>query len=110
MALFRGGTDEVPYQGVTCLPVNQVELAIPNPTLSVSDDWTSSYDFTGHLVASLQGRTLFKTRDKTLILMEGRGDIRCHNMKNSQAALEEAMEDAPALESYQLRRVTNMGA
>ena len=34
LALFQGATFEVPSREITCLPVNQVGLSIPNPTLT----------------------------------------------------------------------------
>ena len=71
---------EVPTQGVTPLPVKQVGLAIPNPIMSASENWTASCVFTGHLVKDLRDRTEFKTWDHTLILWKGHREIRRRNV------------------------------
>ena len=74
--LFWGATSKVLAQGVTQLPVKQVGLAITNPNLSDLDNWTASCIVIGHLIADLRGRTEFNTRNHTLLLQEGRWEIR----------------------------------
>ena len=82
-ALLWKSTAKVLDQGVTRLSVNQVGLVITNPTLSTSENYTSSFFVTGHLVSDLRDRTEFKTRNHALLLREGRGKIWYHNVQNS---------------------------
>ena len=53
-ALFEGLEEVEPEQGVTGLPVKQVELALPDPTQTAPKNWTASCVTTGHLVAALK--------------------------------------------------------
>ena len=65
---------------------------------------------TGYLVSSIWCRIDLKTGEHALLLREVHSDIRCRNVQNSQADLEEAMAAAPALEAHKLRRRTKTGA
>ena len=76
LALLRGATDRILERGLTRLPVNQYRLATPNPTMSASYSFMASCIITGHLVSALQGWTDFQTGDHTLLLKEGRHEIR----------------------------------
>ena len=73
------------------------------------ENWTTLCVFTGHLVAALRGQTEFKTRDHSMILRKGEGDIQSRHLQYAQTALEEAMATAPTLNYHWLRRGTNMG-
>ena len=73
------------------------------------DNCTASYVVKVHLVSALRVREGFNTGDHTLLLWQRRCDIRHRNLHNSQAALEEAMADAPTLESRRLRWGTKPG-
>ena len=75
--LLRGKKSKVPLWGVTYLPVNQAELAIPNPNMYALEKWVSSCVITGHLIAAIWVKKEFNTRYHTLILREGRGKTRC---------------------------------
>ena len=86
--LFQGATAKVLSRGVTCLPVKQVGLAIPNPTLFVSDNYTALYVVTGNLVRDPRVKKQFKTRYHALILLEGCGNIWHYNVQNTQMALD----------------------
>ena len=57
LALFQGAMDEVLTRGTTHPKVNQAGLEIPNPTLSVWDNWKAYCVITGHMVAALLGTT-----------------------------------------------------
>ena len=37
--LFKGVGDGAPGREITCLPVNQVEMALPDPTQTAPDNW-----------------------------------------------------------------------
>ena len=110
LALLRRGTAKLLTRGPTCLPVNQVGIALSNPTLSELENCMYSCVVIRHLVAGLQGRTYFWIGNHTLLLREGCSEI-CHcNMQNAQAALDEALFTAPDLVACHLRPGTKTGA
>ena len=74
LALFKGAITKVPMQGITCLPVKQAGMEIPNTDMSAWENWLASCFFTGHLVAALRGRTEFKTGYHSMLLKEGCGE------------------------------------
>ena len=45
LALFMGATTKVPMQGITCLPVKQAGMEIPNTYLSAWENWLASCFF-----------------------------------------------------------------
>ena len=59
-ALFEGLGEGTANQGVTCLPVKQTGLALPDPTRMAPENFTSSCVITGHLVAALRGQVEFR--------------------------------------------------
>ena len=71
-ALFEGLREGVPEQGVTCLPVKQVGLALPDPSQTAPENWTVSCVITGHLFTSLMGQEEFQTAHHPTFLQEGR--------------------------------------
>ena len=42
LALFKVLWEEVPERGVTCLPVKQAGLALPDPSQTAPENWTTS--------------------------------------------------------------------
>ena len=62
-ALFERLGKGVLEQGVTCLPVKQAGLALPDPSEMAPENWTASCVITGHLVAALRGQVEFRTAD-----------------------------------------------
>ena len=43
LALFETLGEGAPVRGVTSLPVKQAVMALPDPTLTVPEKWTSSF-------------------------------------------------------------------
>ena len=70
-ALFEGLREGVPEQGVTCLPVKQVGLALPDPSQTAPENWTVSCFITGHLVTAIRGQVEFRTADQSSCLQKG---------------------------------------
>ena len=97
--LFKGSTAEVPMRGIIRPTVKQARLEIPNLALSTWENWADSCVVIGHMVAACHRRKEFKTEDHTMILQEGRGQIRCQHMHNAQMALKEDMSSDPAQDS-----------
>ena len=60
-ALFEGLREGVTEQGVTCLPVKQAGLALPDPSHTAPENWMASCVITRHLVAALRGQFEFQT-------------------------------------------------
>ena len=69
-ALFEGLGEGAPERGITCLPVKQAVLAIPDPTLTSLENSTASCVITGHLVAVLRVQVKFRTADYSAYLQE----------------------------------------
>ena len=59
-----------PERGITCLPVKQAVLAIPDPTLTSLENSTASCVITGHLVTVLRVQVKFRTADYSAYLQE----------------------------------------
>ena len=55
LAFFQGLGEVTPRRRVTCPPVKQVGLALPDMTMMDPENWTASCIITGHLVALLRG-------------------------------------------------------
>ena len=75
-ALYEGLRKGVPKQGITCLPIKQAGLALPDPPQTASENWTASCVITGHLVTALRGQVEFRTADHSSCLQEGRTAVR----------------------------------
>ena len=71
-ALLEGLRESVPEQGVTCLPIKQAGLALPEPYQTATKNWTAYCVIKGHLVAALRGQMEFRTADHSACLREGR--------------------------------------
>ena len=61
LALFEGLGDGVPERGVTCLPVKQAVLALPDPTQTAPENWMASCVITVDHVAALRVQVKFQT-------------------------------------------------
>ena len=78
-------------------------MEIPNPTLYNWENWTASFEITGHLVAALLRQTEFKTGYHAMLLWDGLGGVWCRHVQYAQTALEEAIVASPALYAHQLQ-------
>ena len=54
LALFEGMVEGTLDRAVTCLPVKQAGLDLPDPTMTAPENWMASCVITGHLVAALR--------------------------------------------------------
>ena len=71
-ALFQGLGEGAPDIGVTCLPMKQAVLSLPDLTKTTTpENWTASFVITGHLIAALRGQVEFRTADHLACLREG---------------------------------------
>ena len=86
-APFKGLGEGTPKQGVTRLPVKQAGLALPDPTLTDPENWTTSCVITGHLSASLRGQVEFRLADHLACLREGRTAVRRRSTQRAEEAL-----------------------
>ena len=68
--LFEELGEGAPGRGVTRLPVKQAGMALPDPTLTAPENWTTSCVITGHLVVVLRGQVEFRTADHSACLQE----------------------------------------
>ena len=86
-ALYEGLREGVPERGITCLPVKQAVLALPNPTQTAPENWTASCVITGHLVAALRGQVEFRTADHSACLREVQTAVRRRVQSRTEEAL-----------------------
>ena len=71
----------------TCLLVNQVDLALPDPVQTAPENWTAFCVITGHLVAALRGQVVFRTSDHSACLRGRRLAVRRRGEKRAEEAL-----------------------
>ena len=69
--MFEGLGEGAPERGVTRLPVKQVGLALPYPTLIAPEKWTVFCVITGQLIAALRVQAEFRTADHSACLQKG---------------------------------------
>ena len=55
-ALFQVPGEGTPGIGITCLPVNQVGLSLPDPIKTALNNLTVSYFITGHFDVAIRGK------------------------------------------------------
>ena len=108
--LFEGVGDGAPGSEITRLPVKQAGMALPDPTLTASENWQASCVTTGHLVSALRGQVPFRTAYHASCLQDGRAAVRRQNIAKVVASLETTIARAPAVVTRQLRRATKTGA
>ena len=110
LVLFKGLREGVPERGVTCLPVKQAGLALPDPSQTAPENCTTSCVVTGHLVSELRGQVEFRMADHSACLQEGRTAVRSHGQIRAEEALTSAREGGPVLHTHRLRRAAKTGA
>ena len=66
--LFKGLWKGVPEREVTCQPVKQAGLALPEPSQKAPENWAASCVITGHLEAALRGQVEYRTADHSACL------------------------------------------
>ena len=89
-SLFQGALSQIPRRAITGLPVKQAGIALPNPTQTAGAKWTSSCIIIGHLAAELRGTSKFGSGDHSLLMGEGREEIRMRHEEAAETALGEA--------------------
>ena len=87
--------------------MNQVVLALPDPTNTSPDNCTASCVVTGHLIAALRGREELRTEDHASILREVQGEVWERNFLQAEKVLEDNLSGVPAQVTLHLRWVTN---
>ena len=86
-ALFEGVGYGTPGREITRLPVKQAGMALPDPTLTASENWQASCVITGHLVSALRGQVPFRTADHTACLRDGRAAVCRQNVAKAVESL-----------------------
>ena len=100
----------MPERGVTCLPVKQAGLALPDPSQTAPENWTASCVITGHVVAALRGQVELRTADHSACLREGRTAVRRRGQIWAEEDLTAALEGALVLHARRLQRATKTRA
>ena len=93
--LFKEVGDGAPGKAITCLPVKQVGLALPDPKRTAPDNWQASCVITVHLVSALRGQVTFQTVDHVACLLDGRAVVRQKIWVKAMASLEATIAKAP---------------
>ena len=68
LVIFQCLGEEAPGREVTCLPMKQAGLYIPEPKKTAPKDWTASCVITIHLVTELRGQEEFRTAEHSSCL------------------------------------------
>ena len=76
LALFQGGTFQIPWRAITVMPLKQAGIDLLDPTLKVGANWTASCVITRHLVAALRGMDKSRSGNHYLPMGEVREEIR----------------------------------
>ena len=108
-ALFKGLGGGVPERGVTCLPVKQLGLSLPDPSQTDPENWTVSCVITRHLVAALRGQVEFRTADHLARLQDGWTAIFRRGQQQAGESLTATLEGARILHAHRLQRATQTG-
>ena len=112
-ALFQVLGEGALGRGVTCLPLKQAVLVLPDPTNTAPENWTASCVITVHLVAALRGQVEYRTADHLACLQEGRTAVWKRSSKRSSQRAEEALSaivaEAPVQGARRLQRATKTG-
>ena len=85
--LFKGLGEGAPERGVTRLPVKQAELALPDPTQTAPESWTTSCVITGHPVTELRGQVELWKADHSAYIQEGRAAVQIRSKQRAEEAL-----------------------
>ena len=109
LALFHGLGEGTPGRGVTCLPLKQVSLDIPDLTKTAPEKWTVYCVIKGHIFTVLRGQEEFRTANHSDYLREGREEVRNRSVLQTEEALAETLGGAPVQDARQLWRAKNTG-
>ena len=66
----------IPGRKITGMTVKLSGISLPAPTRIAGANWTASYVITGHLVAALRWTAEFWLGNHSLLMGEGREEIR----------------------------------
>ena len=85
--LFQGGTPKTPRRTIIVMPLKQAGIALPDPTKTAGAKWTAYRVITGNLVIALRGTAEFRLGEHTLLMGEGREEIRRQHVEAEEKAL-----------------------
>ena len=108
--LFQGVGEGIMGRGITCLPVKQTGLTLPDPRLMDPENWTASCVITGNIVAALMLQDEFKMENHAEFIRERREYVRKRNERRSEESLTETLAGAPVLVVRHLHQATKTGA
>ena len=110
LALFQGGTSQIPRREITSLPVKQAGIALPEPTQTVGANWTVSCVIIGHLVVALHGMAEFMSVNCALLMGEGSENIFRRHMEDAETTLVEDQAAASNPDARRLGQIHQTGA
>ena len=99
-----------PERGVNRLSVKQAGLALPEPNLKATENWTLSCFITRHLVAALSGHVEFRTADHSAFLQEVWAAVWRRSTQRAEESLAATIAGARVQGVCQLQRATNTRA
>jgi hypothetical protein len=86
-----------PTKLLACRPIKAgAGLAIPNPTATAENNWTSLAAICGHLMAALQGRQDYHSRDHTSIMAFGKAEVCKRSVEESEASMDVILHRLPS--------------
>ena len=93
--LFHGVYENMLERSVTKLNAKNTCIYIPEPNQTAQGTWTASCVITGHLVAVLLGRAVFRSGDHVNLLRDGHVDICWWMTHNAGKTMTEVIKALP---------------
>jgi hypothetical protein len=109
-ALFGTTETNNSLRQLACLPVKKSGFAIPDPTTTADENWTTSTVVCGHLIAVLRGTEEFCSVDHNHIMAEGRATMRLRKSSTSDVKLASIFNGLVADRSRTIKRGQHTGA
>ncbi len=86
-ALFGVSEADITVRKLASLPVKKSGLAIPDPTTTADENWTTLTVVCGHLIVALLGTTEFRSADHVSTMTSARAEMRLRKLSDSDAKL-----------------------
>ena len=105
-ALFQGLVEGTPRIGITCIPVKQAGLELPDPKKTAPENWMVSCVIIVNLVAALRDQEELQTAEHSTCLREGRPAVHKRSIMLAEEALADPLVGGPVQGARRLRRST----
>jgi hypothetical protein len=109
-ALFGVTEADITIRKLANLPVKKSGLAIPDPTTTADENWTTLTVVRGHLIAALRGTTEFRSADHVSTMTSARAEMRLRKLSDSDAKLASILSPLSKDQCRTIKRGQHTGA